>query len=184
MWQKYFKWILVCLFRKNVLIGCPGWWEKEIFLSIDLLRDCILDSIKRDTNVTGKRGQNQPYFNLFVRVIFIIMTHIEMRDSLWYPKIFLVHSIGLQANLIAIGNGKSLYRPSGTVFVEMCLEQVRIHEISRDSSNLCPPCGSDTLLPLLDRFCAFLVDQKNALPTDRRTERWTDTPSYRVVTHD
>ena len=42
-----------------------------------------------------------------------------MWDSLWYPKTFLVHSIGLRANLIAIGNGKSLYRPSGTVFAEM-----------------------------------------------------------------
>ena len=41
-----------------------------------------------------------------------------MWDSLWYPKIFLVHSIGLRANLIAIGNGKSLYGPSGTVFAE------------------------------------------------------------------
>ena len=42
-----------------------------------------------------------------------------MWDSLWYPKIFLVHSIGLRANLIAIRNGKSLYHPSGTVNVEL-----------------------------------------------------------------
>ena len=42
-----------------------------------------------------------------------------MWDILWYPKVFQVHSLGLRANLIAIGNGKSLYRPSGTVFVEL-----------------------------------------------------------------
>ena len=47
-----------------------------------------------------------------------------MWDSLWYPKIFLVHSIGLRANLIAIGNGKSLYRPSGTVFAETRLKKI------------------------------------------------------------
>ena len=46
-----------------------------------------------------------------------------MWDSLWYPKIFLVHSIGLRANLIAVVNGKSLYRPSDTVIVEKRLKQ-------------------------------------------------------------
>ena len=111
----------MCLFRKNVLIGCPSWREKDIFLSIELLRDCILDSIKRDTNVTGKSGQKQPYFTLFGTLIFIIMTHMEMWDLLWYQKIFLNHSIGLRANLIAIGNGKSLYRTSGTVIEKMRL---------------------------------------------------------------
>ena len=36
-----------------------------------------------------------------------------MWDRLWYQKIFLNHSIGLRANLIAIGNWKSLYlRPA------------------------------------------------------------------------
>ena len=49
-----------------------------------------------------------------------------MWDSLWYPKIFLVHSIGLRANLIAIRNGKSLYHPSDTVNVELRLKPIFI----------------------------------------------------------
>ena len=102
-----------------MLGGLSGLLEKEFLQGTALVRDGILDDVRRDTNVTGKRGQKQPYFTLFGRVIFIKMAHIKMCDRLWYQEIFLNHSIGLRANLIAIGKGKSLYCPSGTVFAEL-----------------------------------------------------------------
>ena len=65
-----------------MLSGLPGLLEKEVLQGIALVRDGILDDVSRDTNVTGKRGQKQPYFTLFCMVVLILKTHIEHYKNL------------------------------------------------------------------------------------------------------
>ena len=72
--------------------------------------------MKRDTNVTRKTGQKQPYFTPFCTVELILKPHIEILDNLWYQTILLGYLIGLRANLIVMGNWKSLYCPSAWLF--------------------------------------------------------------------
>ena len=71
--------------------------------------------MKRDTNVTRKTGQKQPYFTPFCTVELILKPHIEILDNLWYQTILLGYLIGLRANLIVMGNWKSLYCPSASL---------------------------------------------------------------------
>ena len=53
-------------------------------------------------------------------------------------------------------------------------KQVRIHEISRESSNLCSPPPLCTAFPLLAHFRSYLGYQKKAWWTDPRTHGPTD----------
>jgi hypothetical protein len=71
--------------------------------------------MKRDTNVTRKTGQKQPYFTLYCSVELILKPHIEILDNLWYQTILLGYLIVLRANLIVIVNWKSLYCPSASL---------------------------------------------------------------------
>ena len=87
-----------------MLGGLSGLLEKEFLQGTALVRDGILDDVRRDTNVTGKRGQKQPYFTLFCTVVLILMTHIDVLDNLRYQTMSLGHYIGLRANLVAMGN--------------------------------------------------------------------------------
>ena len=112
IWKYYFECIIIALYRKYVLIGWPGWLEKGFFKEIDFLLFGILDTMKRDTNVTRKTGQKQPYFTPFCTVELILKPHIEILDNLWYQTILLGYLIGLRANLIVMANWKSLYCPS------------------------------------------------------------------------
>ena len=57
------------------------------------------------------------------------------------------------------------------------LQQVRIHKMSRDLSNHCPPCHSDTPLATSGSI-SRIFDQKNVLRTnglmDGQTDQRTD----------
>ena len=62
---------------------------------------------------------------------------------------------------------------------EICkkiLKQVRIHEISRSPSNLCPPCRSDTPLAAPSSISRIFGEPKKTRygRTDRRTDGPTD----------
>ena len=63
-------------------------------------------------------------------------------------------------------------------------KQVRIHEISRESSNLCPPRRSDT--PSSASSSILRIFGRPKKTRDGRTHGRTHgrTPSYRVITHD
>ena len=54
----------------------------------------------------------------------------------------------------------------------MFYKQVRIHEISRDSSNLCPPCRSDT--PLAASGSILRIFSRPKKMRYGWTDQWTD----------
>ena len=76
---------------------------------------------------------------------------------------------------IAAGKRKRVVRRNAFEWAER--EQVRIHEISRSPSSFLPA-----------KKKRLRTDQQTDQPTYRpingRTNRWTDTPSYRVMAHD
>ena len=67
-------------------------------------------------------------------------------------------------------------------------KQVRIHEISRSPSNLCPPCRSDTPLAAPSSISRIFGEPKKTRdgPTDGRTDRrsidfWDTTKNHEEI---
>ena len=131
--------------------------------------------MKRDTNVTRKTGQKQPYFTPFCTVELILKPHIEILDNLWYQTILLGYLIGLRANLIVMGNWKSLYCPSAWLFSNYVRSKSSVQFgwiIFR--SSLARQI-EDVRLLATDAFAKRQTDRQK----DRLTDRWKDSVKHK-----